>query len=133
VDGIAKKRDETRTAQRFTPRRPKSHWTELNKERARRLIREGRMTPAGQAVLPDLSTAVFVVAQDILAALDAVPGARVFFEACPPLYQRVRIGSVEEQRKVPREFATRLQNLVRQCAEKKLLGNWDDRGLRRTR
>ncbi len=133
IDGLAKKFDATRTAQRFTPRRPKSNWTELNKERARRLIREGRMTSAGEAVLPELSPSAFVIAKDILAALDASPGARAFFESCLPLYQRVRIGSVEEQRKVPREFATRLQNLVRQCAEKKLLGNWDDRGLRRTR
>jgi len=132
VDGLAKTFDAARTAQRFTPRRPKSHWTELNKERARRLIREGRMTRAGEGVLPDLSPRAFVVAKDLLAALDASPGARAFFEACPPLYQRVRVGYVEEQRRAPREFATRLQNLVKQCAANKLFGNWDDRGLRRT-
>lgn len=37
IDGIAKRVDDQRTGQRFTPRRPKGSWTELNKERARRL------------------------------------------------------------------------------------------------
>ena len=50
IDGIAKKIDAERTGQRFTPRRTRSHWTELNKERARRLIASGLMTPAGRAV-----------------------------------------------------------------------------------
>lgn len=132
IDGIAKKFDATRRAQRFTPRRPKGNWTELNKERARRLIKEDRMTPAGERVLPDLSTKGFVVAKDILAALDAVPGARAFFDSCPPLYQRVRAGNIEEQRKKPKEFATRLATLVKTCAAKKRFGNWDDSGLRKT-
>jgi len=30
------------------------------------------------------------------------------------------------ERQVPREFATRLQNLVKQSAAKKQFGNWDD-------
>jgi uncharacterized protein YdeI (YjbR/CyaY-like superfamily) len=132
IDGIAKKFDSKRRAQRFSPRRPKSHWTELNKERARRLIREGRMTQTGEAALPDLSVQKFVIAEDIVSALDSAPGARAFFDACPSLYQRVRIGYVEEQRRVPKQFMTRLQNLVKQSAAKKMFGNWDDSGLRRT-
>jgi len=52
IDGIAKKIDDERLAQRFTPRRPKSNWTELNKERAKRLIQSGKMTEAGLKVLP---------------------------------------------------------------------------------
>ena len=132
IDGIAKTFDATRRAQRFTPRRPRSNWTELNKERARRLIAEGRMTPAGEQVLPDLSEKPPVIAKDVRAALDALPGALTFFESCPPLYQRVRLGYVEEQRKQPEEFATRLANLVKNCAAKKRFGNWDDSGLRRS-
>lgn len=34
---------------RFQPRRPKSNWSESNKERVARLTAEGRMRPAGQA------------------------------------------------------------------------------------
>ena len=52
IDGFEKGMDAERYATRFTPRRPKSNWTETNKERARRLIAAGRMTDAGLATLP---------------------------------------------------------------------------------
>jgi uncharacterized protein YdeI (YjbR/CyaY-like superfamily) len=44
--------DAERYVTRFTPRRPKSNWTEKNRERARRMIAEGKMTEAGLATLP---------------------------------------------------------------------------------
>lgn len=57
IDGLEKRMDTERYALRFSPRRPKSNWTETNKERARRLIAEGKMTEAGRAALPsDLRT-----------------------------------------------------------------------------
>lgn len=49
IDGITKTLDADRYAQRFTPRRPKSNWSEPNKRRVEKMIREGRMTPAGLA------------------------------------------------------------------------------------
>jgi uncharacterized protein YdeI (YjbR/CyaY-like superfamily) len=52
IDGLQKSMDTERFALRFSPRRPKSNWTETNKERARKLIAEGRMTEAGRATLP---------------------------------------------------------------------------------
>lgn len=52
IDGLEKSMDTERYALRFSPRRPKSNWTNTNKDRARRLIVEGRMTPAGRATLP---------------------------------------------------------------------------------
>jgi uncharacterized protein YdeI (YjbR/CyaY-like superfamily) len=52
IDGLEKSIDVERYALRFSPRRPKSNWTETNKERARKLIAEGKMTDAGRAILP---------------------------------------------------------------------------------
>ncbi len=52
IDSYVKGIDAERYATRFTPRRPKSNWTETNKARARRLIAQGRMQPAGFAALP---------------------------------------------------------------------------------
>ena len=52
IDGLEKSMDTERYALRFSPRRPKSNWTETNRERARRLIAEGKMTAAGRAALP---------------------------------------------------------------------------------
>ena len=52
IDNTEKNIDHERYALRFSPRRPKSNWTERNKERAHRLIAEGKMTEAGRATLP---------------------------------------------------------------------------------
>ena len=52
IDGTQKSIDAERYALRFSPRRPRSNWTETNKERARRLIAAGKMTEAGRAILP---------------------------------------------------------------------------------
>ena len=52
IDGTQKSMDAESYALRFSPRRPKSNWTETNKERARKLIAEGKMTEAGRASLP---------------------------------------------------------------------------------
>jgi uncharacterized protein YdeI (YjbR/CyaY-like superfamily) len=52
IDGLEKNMDSERYALRFSPRRPKSNWTNTNKDRARKMIAEGRMTPAGRAALP---------------------------------------------------------------------------------
>ena len=41
--------------QRFSPRRKGSVWTELNKERVRRLEKLNLMTDAGRSVLPDMN------------------------------------------------------------------------------
>jgi uncharacterized protein YdeI (YjbR/CyaY-like superfamily) len=125
IDGIGKSLDETRSAQRFTPRRPKGNWTELNKERARRLIAEGLMTDAGRAVLPDLSLEAFSIAPDILTALKADPVIWNNFEAFPALYQRIRISYIEETRKQPDVFNTRLTNFIKQTAQNKMFGGME--------
>ena len=52
IDGLLKPLDAERYALRFSPRRKRSYWAESNRKRALRLLQEGKMTPAGQAVLP---------------------------------------------------------------------------------
>jgi uncharacterized protein YdeI (YjbR/CyaY-like superfamily) len=47
IDGILKRIDDEKHVQRFTPRKPKSIWSKVNKERAKRMINEGNMTDAG--------------------------------------------------------------------------------------
>jgi uncharacterized protein YdeI (YjbR/CyaY-like superfamily) len=127
IDSTVKRYSPHERAQRFTPRRRRGHWSALNKERARRLLRLGLMTEAGRATLPDLA-APFVVAPDVESALRAAPGAWEHFRAFPDLYRRVRLGYVEEARDRPEEFARRLGNLVRKTAANQMFGNWHDDG-----
>ncbi len=132
IDGIAK-RHGSATAQRFTPRRAGSNWTELNKDRARRLITAGKMTEAGRRTLPDLADESVRLPADIRARLEAEPGAWDYFQSLPASYQRVRLGYIEEvRRRDPKEWEKRVANFVAKTAKHKLFGNWDDSGLART-
>jgi uncharacterized protein YdeI (YjbR/CyaY-like superfamily) len=125
IDGIAKRLNERQTVQRFTPRRAKSNWTELNKERARKLIQQGLMTDAGRAVLPDLALEAFQIAPDILEALQADAITWKNFQAFPDVYQRIRIGYIEEVRKQPQVFQTRLKNFLKQTSRNKMFGGME--------
>jgi uncharacterized protein YdeI (YjbR/CyaY-like superfamily) len=127
IDGIQKRYSTHELAQRFTPRKRRSNWTELNKERARRLIRLELMTEAGRATLPDLKIE-FIVVEDIMAVLKAEPDAWANFLEFPDLYLRVRIGYIEEMRKNRTEFDRRLQNFVSKTTANKMFGNWNDGG-----
>jgi uncharacterized protein YdeI (YjbR/CyaY-like superfamily) len=49
ITGQSRPYDEKSWLNRYVPRRPKSIWSKINKERAKRLIKEGRMKPAGLA------------------------------------------------------------------------------------
>ena len=49
IDSILKRIDEDTFARKFTPRKANSKWSELNKDRAERMTREGRMTESGLA------------------------------------------------------------------------------------
>ena len=47
IDGRRERLDETYFLQRFTPRRPRSNWSRINRDKVERLTAEGRMRPAG--------------------------------------------------------------------------------------
>jgi uncharacterized protein YdeI (YjbR/CyaY-like superfamily) len=90
IDGQKRAHDDTAWLQRFTPRGPRSRWSQVNRDRAQRLIADGRMRPAGQAQVDAAQadgrwTAAYepqaraTVPPDLQAALDAHPAARDFF------------------------------------------------------
>ncbi len=90
IDGVVNRLDEHFYLQRFTPRRPRSKWSQINRDKVTALIERGRMRPAGQAQIdsamadgrwdaayPAQSQAQ--VPDDLLRALDAHPKAKAFF------------------------------------------------------
>jgi uncharacterized protein YdeI (YjbR/CyaY-like superfamily) len=90
IDGQARSLDETAWLQRYTPRRRRSVWSQINRERVARLTDEGRMRPAGlaeveraradgrwEAAYAPPSTAT--VPPDLEAALAASPAAAETF------------------------------------------------------
>jgi uncharacterized protein YdeI (YjbR/CyaY-like superfamily) len=49
IDGLKRGFDETHWLQRFTPRRPRSMWSQINRDKAEELVASGRMRPCGLA------------------------------------------------------------------------------------
>jgi uncharacterized protein YdeI (YjbR/CyaY-like superfamily) len=47
IDGQAAKFDDNYWLQRFTPRRPRSKWSKINREKVKQLMEKGEMKPAG--------------------------------------------------------------------------------------
>ena len=127
VDSIHKEIGGVRL-QRFTPRKPRSAWTELNKERVRRLEKLGLMTDAGRAVLPALGPRSFKVDPDVEHALkDARCWSK--FKAFPPLYQCIRAYNVAFYKTGnPEAYERSLANLIAHTKRGELYGEWTDFG-----
>jgi uncharacterized protein YdeI (YjbR/CyaY-like superfamily) len=94
IDGIKKSFDEGSFLQRFTPRRARSVWSQINRDHIARLTAAGRMTPHGQrqidaakadgrweaAYAPIRSATEATVPEDLRAAIEASPRARETFQ-----------------------------------------------------
>lgn len=126
IDSTTKTLDRGITAQKLAPRRKGSLWSELNKERCRRMERLGRMTDAGRAVLPDMSPSGFIIDAEILRALKAEDAVWENFCSFPALYQRVRIDTIQIKKKQPDLFQSRLQKLIRNTKKGVMYGEWND-------
>ena len=128
IDSTTKKMPDGTTAQRLAPRRKNSQWSELNKERCRRMEKLGMMTAAGRAVLPDMTEKGFAINNDILEALHSDPEIWENFRSFPPLYQRVRIDTIQIKKKQPELFKSRLQKLLDNTKSNIMYGEWNDNG-----
>jgi uncharacterized protein YdeI (YjbR/CyaY-like superfamily) len=93
IDGLRKAFDDRSFLQRFTPRTPRSIWSQINQAHVARLRKAGRMTPHGQrqvdaakqdgrwdaAYAPMRSATVATIPADLRAAIEANPRARKTF------------------------------------------------------
>jgi uncharacterized protein YdeI (YjbR/CyaY-like superfamily) len=134
IDNITKSRDEKSWVQRFSPRRKKSALSEMNKERVRRLIKEGKMTRFGLEIIrhhvdersgkslsaPKLK--MFALPHDILVALKADPVVWKNFMRFPQSYKRIRIGWIDAARNHPEVFAQRLRYFIKMSGQNKKFG-----------
>ena len=114
--------------QRFSPRRAGSNWTELNKERVRRLEKLGLMTDAGRKVLPPMDSRSFVADPEVEKALkEAHCWTR--FKALPPLYQRIRLYNLAfHKNRHPESYQRMLVHTIETIKEGKTFGEWNDYG-----
>ena len=127
IDSTVKSIDENYFAQRFSPRRnAKSQLSETNKERVRRMIRAGLMTPAGMEKIRRRMSEKFVLPADIVAALKRDPKVWKNFQRFPKWYQRVRVGWLDMSRHRQEIFRARLRYFLKMTAQNKRYGHIHD-------
>jgi uncharacterized protein YdeI (YjbR/CyaY-like superfamily) len=98
IDGVRRGLDQQSYTIRFTPRRPNSVWSRVNATRARELIEQGRMHPAGLRAFESRNedkTAIYSYERanaklppDMEQRFRENATAWSFFEAQPPSYRR---------------------------------------------
>lgn len=110
IDSIIKKIDDEKYVRKFTPRKDKSYWSELNKKRAEKMIKAERMTAAGlvkieaakknrlwgQTGRPHIS---LDIPSEFAQALDTNKRAQENFEKLAPSYRKHYIGWIQSAKR----------------------------------
>jgi uncharacterized protein YdeI (YjbR/CyaY-like superfamily) len=130
IDSILKPIDSRRYAQRFSPRRPTSRLSDMNRERVRRLIAAGRMTRAGLERLEHVfdhrrdktEARKWQPPADILKRLQQDPTTWKNFRRFPASYKRIRIGWITAARARPEILEQRLRYFLKMTAQNKRFG-----------
>jgi uncharacterized protein YdeI (YjbR/CyaY-like superfamily) len=131
IDSKANKLDDERSMQWFAPRKPRTGWSRLNKQRIERMTAAELMTPAGQAKIDaarqDGSWSALdavedlTIPSDLEAALGAYPSARGSFEAFPRSVKRAILEWIAAA-KAPETRAKRVAETAR-LAEQNIRAN----------
>ncbi|WP_040167233.1 YdeI/OmpD-associated family protein [Microbacterium gorillae] len=120
IDGVAKPEDGASRLW-FAPRSPRSAWAASNKARVERLLADGRMTAAGQALI-DAAKAngmwtvlegpeAGIVPDDLAAALDADPRARATWDSFSPSVRKLALTHIAMAKTAP-TVARRIEQIA---------------------
>jgi len=122
IDSTVKRIDDNSYAQRFSPRNPKSKYSEANKQRLRELVKQGKVTPSVQATLTGILEEEFIVPPDIMQRIQASKKAWNNFQRYSLEYKRIRIAFIEGARNRPEEFKKRLNYFVKMTEKNSQFG-----------
>lgn len=122
IDGQANRFDDDHWVQRFTPRRTKSRWSKINREKAVRLIEQGKMRGAGLAQIEQAKAdgrwaaaydapSVAAVPDDLQRALQKHAKARAFFSTLDRTNRYAILYRIEEAKR-PETRARRIEKYV---------------------
>ena len=132
IDSIIKRIDEDKYARKFTPRNDGSVWSEVNKGRAEKMIKAGRMTPIGMKKIEaaresgrweeaDRKDLDFFIPPELQEALKKNPAAKANFEKLPPSYRKRYLGWINSAKR-PDTRTKRIKEAIRTLSKDEKLG-----------
>jgi uncharacterized protein YdeI (YjbR/CyaY-like superfamily) len=126
IDSTTSTLDDDRGLQLMTPRKPKSSWTRLNKDRCAAMEAQGRMTDAGRRAIAVAkangwwmlydTVEDLIEPDDLTAALDASPAARTAWDGFPPSARKQMLWSIVSAAKAETR-ASRIAKIVSEAAQ----------------
>jgi uncharacterized protein YdeI (YjbR/CyaY-like superfamily) len=122
IDSTAKRIDENNFAQRFSPRNPKTPYSESNKQRLRKLVKEDKVIPSVLATIQGILKEEFIVPADILEAIKTNKLAWENFQNYSAAYKRIRIAFIDSAKDRPAEFQKRLNYFIKMTEKNKQFG-----------
>ena len=122
IDSIVKALDKENTIQRFSRRRPKSNYSQPNKERLNWLAKKKLLHPSIQNAINDIIKQEFVFPADIINAIKEDETVWKNYSKFSDAYKRIRIAYIDTARKRPEEFKKRLNNFIRKTRQNKMIG-----------
>ncbi|MDR1671471.1 MAG: YdeI/OmpD-associated family protein [Alistipes sp.] len=121
IDSTVRALDRDHKIQRFTPRRPRSGYSQSNLERLGWLLERGMIHPKFEEGIRALLARPFVFPADIIAALQADPVVWENYGRFSESYKRLRVAYIEQARVSADEFGKRLRNFIAKTRENKLI------------
>ncbi len=122
IDSTVQSINEESSAQRFSPRNPKSGYSQSNKERLKWLFQENLLHPSMRDTAIKIIAEEFVFPPDIIRAIKNDRVAWKNYQRFSPSYQRIRIAYIDSARNRPEEFQKRLKNFIEKTRENTQIG-----------
>ena len=121
IDSTMKAIDDDHSAQKFSPRHPKSTYSQANIERLRRLSRMNLLDPPIKKSIEKIIGKEFIFPEDILSRLKANPTIWKNYQSFSDSYKRIRIAYIVGARNRPDEFEKRLTYFLEMTEKNKLI------------
>jgi uncharacterized protein YdeI (YjbR/CyaY-like superfamily) len=122
IDSTIKSLDEDNTIQRFTPRNPKSSYSQQNKERMKWLLENNLLHSSQIKKAKEIASEKFVFPKDIIDSIKKDKIAWKNYNTFSDTYKRIRIYYINIAREQPEEFKKRLNNFIKKTRENKQIG-----------
>lgn len=123
IDSTIKSLDEEHRIQRFTPRKPKSTYSQANKERLKWLLENKMIHPKNEDKIRNVLSVPFVFPNDIIDKLKEDKMLWRNYQSFSEPYKRIRIAYIETARMRLEEFEKRLNHFICKTKEnKKIIG-----------
>lgn len=121
IDNIIKSLDDENAVQRFSPRNPKSKFSQLNIERLKWLRKKNLIHPDIIETIQPVLDEEFLFPEDIITALKKDKVVWTNYQNFSDSYKRIRIAYIDGARVREEEFEKRLQYFIQNTKENKLI------------